>query len=81
MLEQKYLQTVEPEEIHPDVQEPLLHDTIVGRRIRHTRTNSIPLFQEVKAGQILAQGKWYCSTEVANKFPHLNEYKMETIIS
>ena len=67
--------------MHPDVQEPLLYDTIVGRHIRHTRTHSIPLFQVAQAGQIPVQGKWYSATEVANMFPHLNEYTMETIVS
>ena len=43
--------------------------------------NYIPLFQVAKFGQILMQGKWYSSTEVANKFPHLNEYTMEPIVS
>ena len=75
------MHTAEPEDIHLDVQEPLPCDTIVGRHIHHTRTNSIPLFQVAKAGQLLAQGKWYFATEIANKFPHLNEYTMETIVS
>ena len=71
----------EPEDIHTDVQEPHLCDTIVGRRICHTRTNSIPLFQVAKLEQHSAQEKWYSATEVADKFPHLNEYTMETILS
>ena len=81
LLEQNDLQTTEPKDIDPDVQEPLLCDTIVGRCIRHTRMNSIPLFQVAKAGQLPAQGKLYSVTEVANKFPHLNEYTVETIVS
>ena len=79
LLVQNDLQTVEPEDIHSDVQEPILCDTIVGRCIRHTVMNSIPLFQVAKAGQLPAKGKWYSATEVANKFTHLNKYTIETI--
>ena len=81
MLEHNDLQTSEPEEIHRDVQEPILRDTIVGQRICHTRMNSIPLFQVAKAVQLPMQGKWYSANEVPHKFPHLNEYTMETIVS
>ena len=81
LLEQNDLQIAEPEDIHPDVQEPVLCDTIVGRCMRHTRTNSIPLFQVAKAEQFPVQGKWYSTTEITNKFPHLNEHTMETIVS
>ena len=49
LLEQNDLHTTEPEYIHPDVQEPLLCDTVVGGCIRHIRKNSIPLFQVAKA--------------------------------
>ena len=59
LLEHNELQTREPKDIHPYVQKPLLCDTIVGRRICLTRTNSIPLFQVAKAGQLLMQEKWY----------------------
>ena len=81
LLEHNDLHKEEPKYIHPYVQEPLLCDTIVGRCICHTRTNSIPLFQVDKAGQLPAQEKWYSATKVANKFPHLNGYTMETIVS
>ena len=81
LLEQNDLQTTELEDIHPDVQEPLLCDTIVGRCTCHTRMKSIPMFQVAKYRQLPVQGKWYSATEAANKFPHLNEYTMETIVS
>ena len=79
-MEKNDLQTAKPEDIHPYVQEPLPCNTIVGRHIRHTRTNSIPLFQVAKVRQLPTQGKWYSSIELANKFPHLNEYTIDTII-
>ena len=44
LLEQNDFQTAEPEDIHPDVQEPLLYDTSVERHIHITKMNSIPLF-------------------------------------
>ena len=81
LLEQNNLWTTEPENILLDVQEYLPCDTIVGRCIPHTRMNSIPLFQVAKAGQIPAEGKWYSATELTNKFPHLNDHTMETIVS
>ena len=81
LLEHNDLHTTKPKYIHSDVQEPLPCDTIVWWRIHHTRTNSIPLFQVAKARQIPTQGKWYSSPEVANKFPHLNKYTMDTIVS
>ena len=81
LLEHNDLHKSEPEYIHLDVQEPILCDTIVGRRICLTRMNSIPFFKVDKDGQLPAQGKWYYANEVADKFTHLNEYIMETIIS
>ena len=50
LLEQNELQTAKLERIPPYVQEPLLCDTIMVRRICHTRTKSIPLFQVAKVG-------------------------------
>ena len=81
LLEYNDLQIEKPEDIHPDVHEPLLCKTILGRRICLTRKNSIPLFQVAKYGQLPVQGKWYSTNEVANNFPHLKEYKMDTIVS
>ena len=81
LLEQNDLHTIDPEEIHLDVQEPLICDTIVGRCIHHIRTKSIPLFQVAKFGQLPTEWKWYSANEVVDKFPHLNEYTMDTIFS
>ena len=81
LLEQNKLQTTKPDDIHSDVQEPLPCDTIVGRHIHHIRMNGIFLFQVAKAVQLLAQGKWYFPTELANKFPHLNNQTMGAIVS
>ena len=81
LLEQLDLQTTKPEDIHPDVQEPLPCDAIVGRRVSHTRLQAIPLFQVAKAGQLPAQGKWYSVDELTKKFPHLPEQSMGTIAS
>ena len=44
LLEQNELEPIEPEDIHPNFQEPLPCDTIAGRCIRHTRMNATPFF-------------------------------------
>ena len=69
LLEQNKLQTTKPNDIHPYVQDPLPCDTIVGRRICHTRTNSIPFFEVAKVGKLPTQGTWYSATEKAKEFP------------
>ena len=80
-LEHNDLQTPKTKDIHPDVQETLPSDIIVGCRIRHTRMNAIPLFQVAKAEQLPTQGKWYSTTDQTNKFHHLYEQTMGTVVS
>ena len=80
-LEHNELQTTEIEYIHLDVQGPLPCDTIMGQCICHTRMNSITLFQVAKVRKLPTQGNSYSATELTNKFPHLNEQTMGTIVS
>ena len=48
-------------------------DQIMDTQIKHTHQQNIQLYQVVKAGQLLHQGKWLTRDQVQQKFPHLME--------
>jgi hypothetical protein len=47
-----------PTELNPDYIQQASNDQIVDRLIKGTRQQRIQLYQVVKAGQLLHQGKW-----------------------
>ena len=52
------------------------HDTtdcIMDMQIENTQKRNIQLYQVVKYGQLLHQGKWFTRDQVQEKFPHLVE--------
>ena len=59
------------------------NDHIVDTQVKGTDQQRIQLYQVVKAGRLLHQGKWLTRGQIQQKFPHmmgeLNE--MDTIAS
>ena len=53
-----------PTELNPDYMEQATTDCIMEMKIKNTRQQRIQLFQVVKAGQILRQGKWFTRDQV-----------------
>ena len=53
-----------PTELNPDCMEQATTDFIMEMKIKNTRQQRIQLFQVVKAGQILRQGKWFTRDQV-----------------
>jgi hypothetical protein len=58
-------------------------DHIRDTQIKGTQQQRIQLYQVVKAGQLLHQGKWLTRGQVQQKFPHMMGAlnAMETISS
>jgi hypothetical protein len=58
-------------------------DQIVDTQFKGTHQQRIQLYQVVKAGQLLLQGKWLTQGQIQQKFPHLmgELNAMETIAS
>ena len=48
-------------------------DWIMDTQIKHTRQQNIQLYQVVKVGQLLHQGKWLTKDQVQKKFPYFME--------
>ena len=46
---------------------------IMDMQIKNTHQQKIQLYQVVKYGQLLHQGKWFTRDQVQQKFPHLME--------
>ena len=46
---------------------------IMDMQIKNTLQQKIQLYQAVKAGQLLHQGKWFTRDQVQQKFPRLME--------
>jgi hypothetical protein len=44
---------------------------IVDTQVKGTRQQRIQLYQVVKEGQLLHQGKWFTWGQIQHKFPHL----------
>jgi hypothetical protein len=53
-----------PTELNPDCMEQATTDQIMDTHIKRTRQQRIPLYQVVKAGQLLHQGKWLTRDQV-----------------
>ena len=72
-----------PKELNPDCMEQTTIDCIMDMKIKNTRQQKIQLYQVVKAGQLLHQGKWFTRDQVQENFPHLMEAlnEMGTIAS
>ena len=70
-------------ELNPDYMEHASIDMIVDTQVKGTRQQRIQLYQVVKVGQLLHQGKWLTRGQIHQKFPHLmGEINvMETIAS
>ena len=60
-----------PTELNPDCLQQASNDQIVDRHIKGTRQQRIHLYQFVKAGQLLHQGKCLTQGQIQQKFPHL----------
>jgi hypothetical protein len=72
-----------PTELNPDYIQQKSNDHIVDTQIKGTQQQMIQLYQVVKAGQLLHQGKWLTWGQIQQKFPHLmgELNAMETISS
>jgi hypothetical protein len=62
-----------PTELNPNCMEQATTDRIMDTQIKNTHQQRIQLYQVVKAGQLLHQGKWLTMDQVQQKFPHLME--------
>jgi hypothetical protein len=58
-------------------------DHIVDTQVKGTHQQRIQLYQVIKAGQLLHQGKWLTQGQIQHKFSHLmgELNAMETIAS
>ena len=74
---------LKPTDLNPDCIQNESNDHIVDTHIKGTRQQRIQLYQVVKAGQLLHQGKWLTWGQIQQKFPHLmgELNAMETISS
>jgi hypothetical protein len=74
---------LKPIELNLDCIQQASNDHIVDRQIKGTRQQRIHLYQVIKAGQLLHQGKWLTRGQIHQKFPHLmgDLNAMETIAS
>jgi hypothetical protein len=72
-----------PTELNPDCMEQESTDHIMDTQVKGTHQQRIQLYQVVKAGQLLHQGKWLTRGQIQQKFPHLmgELNAMETISS
>ena len=70
-------------ELNPDCMEQASTDQIVDIQVKGTRQQRIQLYQVVKIGKLLHQGKWLTRGQIQYKFPHLMGALnlMETIAS
>ncbi len=62
-----------PTELNPVCMEQAATDRIMDTQIKHTCQQNIQLYQVVKVGQLLHQGKWLTRDQVQQKFLHLME--------
>jgi hypothetical protein len=60
-----------PIEINPDCMEQTSTDQIVDTQVKGTRQHRIQLYQVVKVGKILHQGKWFTWGHIQHNFPYL----------
>ena len=62
-----------PKELNLEWMEKATIDCIMDMQIKNTCRQKNQLYQVVKAGQLLHQGKWFTRDQVQQKFPHLME--------
>jgi hypothetical protein len=79
----KIAEQLTPIELNPDYMEQASIDQIVDTQVKGTRQQRIQLYQVVKAGKLLHQGKWLTRGQIQQNFPHLmgELNAMETIAS
>ena len=53
-----------PTELNPDCMEQATNDWIMDTQIKNTHQQKIQLYQVVKLGQLLHQGKWFTGDQV-----------------
>ena len=42
-------------------------------KLKSTHKSNIQLFQAIKEGQLIHQGKWFAKDQIQRKFPHLKQ--------
>ena len=62
---------MKPIELNLNCMEQASIDRIMDTQVKGTHQEKIQLYQVVKAGQLLQQGKWITKGQVQQKFPHL----------
>ena len=62
-----------PTELNLDCMEHATTNQIMGTQIKNACKKKMQLYQVVKVGQLLHQGKWLTRDQVQQKFPHLME--------
>jgi hypothetical protein len=72
-----------PTELNLDSMEQKTTDQIVDTQVKGTHQQRIHIYQVVKVGQLLHQGKWLTRGQIQQKFPHLmgEVNAMDTITS
>jgi hypothetical protein len=60
-----------PTKLNLDCIEKATVDWIMETQMKSTHQKNIQLYQVVKAGQLLQQGKWLTKIQIQQKFPHL----------
>jgi hypothetical protein len=60
-----------PTELNPNCMEQSTTDQIMETHIKNTYQQRTQLYQVVKVGQLLHQGKWLTRDQVQQRFPHL----------
>ena len=60
-----------PIELNPDYMEQESTNQRVDTQVKGTRQKQIQLYQVVKAGKLLHQGKWLTQGQIQQNFPHL----------
>jgi hypothetical protein len=62
-----------PIELNLDCIEQEIVDQIMDTKMKGTHQQNIQLYQVVKVGKLLHQGKWLTRSQIQQKFPHLME--------
>ena len=65
------VEQLKPIELKPNCMEQSSTDQIVDTQVKGTRQQWIQLYQVVKVGQLLHQGKWLNRGQIKKKCPHM----------
>jgi hypothetical protein len=60
-----------PIDLNPHCMEHTSIDQIVDTQVKGTHQQRIQIYQVVKVGQLLHQGKWLTRGQIQQNFPHL----------